>query len=98
MNKQEITERIEKAEAELKQLREELNREKVTYSIGDRFINGKGLYAENYILACIDKKRVSLISLDDGGRWNNGVVVRDMRNISGDEMMSIYGIGNFAKI
>lgn len=79
MTKQETLQKIE----ELKNFVEE--QDKKTYSVGDRF---KSEYGE-YILATVDYKKVALINLSTGLRWNDGTEVEKYIKITESEFSEI---------
>jgi|SRR5690606_2039480 len=54
---------------------------RVVHKIGNRY----QYEGEDYILACVDNKKIALISLEDGNRWTNPISVNLVDNISEDE-------------
>ena len=61
---------------------------KKPYSTGDRIKMQGGVY----LLAQVDNSKVAAICLaDDGNRWRNPLVVGDIHNLTGDELIQITG-------
>ena len=63
----------------------EEEREK-TYQIGQRFLCDEG---GNYILSQVSPNHVTLVSLNDGNRWNDPQEVKNISAITVDEMFNI---------
>ena len=63
----------------------EEEREK-TYRIGQKFLCDEG---GNYILSQVSPNHVTLVSLNDGNRWNDSQEVKNISAITVDEMLNI---------
>jgi len=57
-----------------------------TYRIGQKFLCDEG---GNYILSQVSPNHVTLVSLNDGNRWNDPQEVKDISAITVDEMLDI---------
>jgi len=71
-----------------------------TYKRGDKFkveANGE-LSLREYVLASVSDYSVSLISVIDGSRWTDPIVVKDPFNISEKEFDIITSSEKFIKI
>jgi len=62
----------------------------ITYRIGQLFISTVELGQGIYILACVDDdKRVCLIGLNGGNRYDNPIRVKDLNHITVNELLEI---------
>lgn len=75
---------------------------KKTYNVGDRFRDtNKNHKNEEYILAAVGYDNnehrilVTLISLEDGNRWTDAILVKDSRHISFSDITKLTGSGVF---
>jgi len=57
-----------------------------TYRIGQKFLCDEG---GNYILSQVSPNHVTLVSLNDGNRWNDPQEVKNISAITVDEMLNI---------
>lgn len=57
-----------------------------TYRIGQKFLCDEG---GNYILSQVSPNHVTLVSLNDGNRWNDPQEVKNISAITVDEMLDI---------
>jgi hypothetical protein len=80
-----VTTQMNQLENKLGKLRVELEEVSKICYINQRFVFDD----EEFILAQTDCKKVSLISLSSGNRWNEGVAVVDEYNITEEEFKEI---------
>ena len=98
----EIKAKIEQNKADQQKLRDEgvrlkkeLKDSEVTYSIGDRFIDG----CEKLILVRAEVNKVQLACLYDGDYWCHGhpIEVKNVRQITQAEIIQIFKDENFTR-
>ena len=105
MDKQEISTRIHECnvcigelQKEAGKLKEKLEAEEVTYSVGDRF---KGKHGDEWLLTRTTYHGplfgCGLTSLRDGDLWHDGETVHNPRNITTKEFEAICSSGSFTR-
>ena len=67
-------------------------KKKISYKIGDRFQYDK----DDYMLCQTGNSIVSLIDLRAGNRWEEGVLVKDVNNITRQEFDEIVSSAEYA--
>lgn len=63
-----------------------------TYGIGQKFILGG---RTKYVLACTEYRKVNLINIHSGTRWTEALIVKDVANITKQELITLMGNDEF---
>ena len=82
-----MNEKIDAIIRQLQELKQESKLLAESYSQGDRIIVDDG----EYIIACSDRKTVSVINMADGNRWDDPMKVEDTYKIPKEQLQAHIG-------